>query len=192
LCAEVTGRDVNAGVKADFGPVTATVAWQKVEGMIGTKGDDRFGRVEAGVSYQVDNLFRHRESDIPLYHVLPALEPEQPPVAAPSPEKLPLGLNAIWFDWDKSDITPLAAVTLRQNADVLLAHPDMRIVITGYASEEGSLEHNFALSGRRANTAYEYLKTLGVPAGQMRSRALGESTGRPLPMHRSVYFEVEK
>jgi len=186
LCAEVTGRDVNAGVKADFGPVTATVAWNKMEGMIGTKGDGRFGRIRAGVSYQFDNLGRHQEPDIPLYHVAPAPEPAQPPVVARG------RLNPIWFKWDKWDITAEAAAILRQNADVLLAHPDMKIVITGYASEEGTLEHNLPLSSRRAYAAYEYLQSLGVPAGQMRSRALGESAGRPLPTHRSVYFETEK
>jgi len=68
----------------------------------------------------------------------------------------------------------------------------MRVVITGYASEEGTLEHNLPLSARRAYAAYDYLKSLGVPAGQMRFRAMGESIGRPLPVHRSVYFEVEK
>ncbi|MCX6843019.1 MAG: OmpA family protein [candidate division WOR-3 bacterium] len=193
LCAEVTGRDVNTGVKGAFGPVTAAVAWTKMEGLIRATGDDRFGRLEAGVSYQVDNLFRSQEkTEIPLHHVQPAPEPEQPPVAAPSPEKLPLGLNPIWFKWNKWDITAEAAATLRQNADVLLAHPDMRIVITGYASEEGTLEHNPPLSTRRAYAAYEYLQSLGVPAAQMRTRALDESAGRPLPMHRSVYFEIER
>jgi outer membrane protein OmpA-like peptidoglycan-associated protein len=147
---------------------------------------DRFGHLAFGVSYQLDNAFRHQEPDIPFYHVAAAPERGLPPVVAR------VRLNPIWFKWDKWDITAEAAATLRQNADVLLAHPDMRIVITGYASEEGTLEHNLPLSARRAYAAYEYLQSLGVPAGQMRFRALGEATGRPLPMHRSVYFEIEK
>ncbi|MCX6841112.1 MAG: OmpA family protein [candidate division WOR-3 bacterium] len=194
LIASASGRDMNSGVKANFGAFTATVAWMKMEGLLFSEGDGRFGRLQVGLTYQFNNLCQHQESDIPLYHVAPAPapapEPEQPPVAAPSPEKLPLRLNPIWFKWDKWDITAEAAATLRQNADVLLAHPDMRIVITGYASEEGTLEHNLPLSTRRAYAAYEYLQSLGVPAAQMRTRALGESAGRPLPMHRSVNFET--
>ena len=186
LMAEANSRDLNSGVEAHFGPVAATVAWNKMEGLLWAAKGWEFGRLEFGVSYQLDNVGRHVESDIPLYHVAPAPEPGLPPVVAR------VRLNPIWFNWDKWDILPEAAATLRQNANVLLAHPDMRIVVTGYASEEGTPEHNLPLSERRAYAAYAYLQSLGVPAGQMRFRALGESTGRPLPMHRSVYFEIEK
>jgi len=67
----------------------------------------------------------------------------------------------------------------------------VRIVIAGHASEEGTVEHNLPLSGRRAKAAFEYLKSLGVPAEQMRTQAMGESEGRPYPIHRSAYFEIE-
>ena len=184
LIASASGRDVNSGVKASFGQFTATVAWSKMEGLLFAEGDDRFGRLALGLTYQFNNLCQHQESDIPLYHVAPAPEPEPPPVA------VRVRLNPIWFRWDKWTITTMAATILRQNADVLLAHPDMKIMITGYASEEGTTEHNLPLSARRAYAAYEYLQSLGVPAGQMRFRAMGESTGTPLPMHRSVYFEI--
>jgi outer membrane protein OmpA-like peptidoglycan-associated protein len=92
------------------------------------------------------------------------------------------------FDFDKTDITPLAASTLRRNADSLLAHPNVHIVIDGYASED---ENNIPLSGRRAKAAFDYLKSLGVPEQQMRYRSLGVSTGRLYLLHRSVYFEIE-
>ncbi len=186
LVAEANTRDFNSGIKAHFGPVTAAVAWTKMEGLLRAREGYEFGRLEFGVSYQLDNLGRHQESDVPFYHVAAAPERGLPPVA------VRVRLNPIWFKWDKWDITAEAAATLRQNADVLLAHPDMKVVLTGYASEEGTLEYNLPLSARRAYAAYEYLKSLGVPAGQMRFRALGELTGRPLPMHRSVYFEIEK
>ena len=189
LVAEASSRDLNSGVKARFGQFTATVAWTKMEGLLfasGAEDTGRFGRLGVGLTYQFNNLCQRQESDIPLYHVAPAPEPALPPVATRA------RLNPIWFKWDKWNITAEAAVTLRRNADVLLAYPDMRVVITGYASEEGTLEHNLPLSARRAYAAYEYLKSLGVPAGQMRFRAMGESIGRPLPVHRSVYFEVEK
>ena len=190
LIASASGRDMNSGVKANFGAFTATVAWMKMEGLLFSKGDDRFGRIQAGLTYQFNNLCQHQESDIPLYHVAPAPEPAPAPTLPPVAART--RLNPIWFKCDKWDITSDAAATLRQNADVLLAHPDMKIVINGYASEEGTLEHNLPLSGRRASTAYAYLQSLGVPAGQMRFQGMGESTGTPLPMHRSVYFETEK
>ena len=198
LCAEVTGRDVNAGVKGAFGPVTAAVAWQKVEGVIGPKGDDRFGRLEVGLTYQFNNLsglsnlvprFEPRYRP-PTEPVPPPPEPVEVPTGpAPSPEELKL--EPIWFNYDKWDITPEAAAALRRNAQKLLAHPNVRVAITGYASEEGTTEYNFLLSGRRAQAACEYLKSLGVPERQMRFKAQGESAGRPYPPHRAAYFEIE-
>lgn len=191
LVAEANTRDLNSGVKANFGPVTAAVAWTKMEGLLLVRKDapegHEFGRLELGVSYLLD--FR-RPAPPPSAPTKPAPlpEPEQPPVVEPLAKPR---LNPIWFKWDKWDITPVASATLRQNADVLLAHPDVRVLVAGYASEEGSLEHNYPLSARRAYAAYEYLQSLGVPARQMRYRAMGESAGRPLPMHRSVYFKIK-
>jgi outer membrane protein OmpA-like peptidoglycan-associated protein len=186
LVAEANSRDMNAGVKADFGPVAAAVAWTKMEGLVFAK-EEKFGRLEFGATYKLGPWTRQPPPEAPTrpQELPPTPEPEPaPPIAEV------LRLNPIWFMWDKWDITAIAAATLRANANVLLAHPDMRVLITGHASEEGSLEHNYPLSARRAYAAYEYLQSLDVPARQMRYRAMGESPGRPYPMHRSVYFEI--
>jgi len=124
--------------------------------------------------------------------VPPPTEPAPIPVLpGPPPRAKGLGLEPIWFDWDKWEITPVAETTLRRNADVLLAHPDLKVVVSGYASEEGSAEYNARLSGRRAQAAIEYLESLGVPKEQMRFRVGGESAGRPYPLYRVVDFEFE-
>jgi hypothetical protein len=192
LVAEASGRDMNAGVKALFGPLTATVAWTKMEGLIFAKGEPEgcpnFGRLEVGVSYRREKAPQPPAPEIRPYHREPAPEPVEHPVVV-APEKL--RLDTIWFDWDKWGITPVAEAALRRNAMVLLAHPDLRVVITGYASIEGSPERNTTLARRRAMVAFEYLKALGVPAEQMRFRVMGESAGRPNPMHRAAYFEIE-
>ncbi len=194
LVAEANTRDLNSGVKASFGPWTATVAWKKMEGLLFVrdwlpKGHE-FGRIAFGASYKVD-LRRHApvvpSAPTPPEELIPV--PEQPP-APPIAEVL--RLYPIWFMWDKWDITPVAAATLKRNAEVILAHPEIKLVtVLGYASEEGTLRHNIPLSGRRAKAAFDYLVSLGVPAEKMVTKAMGESMGRPLPMHRSVYFEIE-
>jgi hypothetical protein len=56
LVVEASTRDLNTGAKAVFGPVTATIAWAKMEGILWSRGDDRFGRLLASVSYQFNNL----------------------------------------------------------------------------------------------------------------------------------------
>jgi outer membrane protein OmpA-like peptidoglycan-associated protein len=188
LVAEASGRDLNAGVRASFDAFTATVAWTKMEGLLFDEGDARFGRLEVGVSYRREKVPQPPAPEIRPFQQEPAPEPEELPVAV-APEEV--RLDTIWFDWDKWGITPVADAALRRNAMVLLAHPDLRVVITGYASREGSPERNTTLARRRAMVAFEYLKVLGVPAEQMRFRVMGESAGRPNPMHRAAYFEIE-
>jgi len=197
LVAEASSRDLNTGIKGSFGPVSATVAWTKMEGLLFSKGDDRFGRFDVDLTWQVNDFCGRVASLIPRRVCVPPLEPVPPPEPSPvpiGPPRIPMGelkLEPIWFEWDKWDITPEAATALRRNADVLSAHPELKVILAGYASEEGTPEHNSRLSGRRAGAVFEHLKTLGVPAEQMRIRAHGESEGRPYSIHRAVYFEVE-
>jgi len=192
LAAEASGRDFNTGVKVCFGPLNATVAWTKMEGLILAEGEPdgvpKFGRLEVGVSYRMEKTPQHAVPEIRPYQEEPARQPAEQPVAA-TPETV--RLDTIWFDWDKWEITPAAEAALRRNADVLLAHPELRLVIVGYASEEGSPEHNMALSGRRAKAAFDFLKSLGVPAERMRFRALVEWGVGPDSLHRAVHFEIE-
>lgn len=203
LVAEAGSRDFNSGVKVNYEAFTASVVWAKMEGLLladEAGGTPKFGRIEVGLTYQFNNvseltkLVPHLPPRVAPPETVPQLKPvplptRPAPVPAPSPAMLKL--EPIWFKWDNADILPVAAAALRRNADVLLAHPDLKVVVTGYASEEGSAEYNARLSGRRAQAAIEYLMTLGVPKEQMRIRVRGEAAGRPYPLHRVVDFEFE-
>jgi hypothetical protein len=201
LVAEATSRDFNAGVKAKFGPVGVNLAWTKVEGLLFADGGDRFGRVELGATFEFGSGLRPLPSAVPerLHELPPPPETTQPAVTEIQPPAPPettppavVKLEPIWFLWDRSEITLAAAATLRANADAILSQPGIKTVsILGYASEEGSLEHNLPLSQRRAKVALEFLESLGVPADILRAQGMGESPGRPLHIHRVDYFEVE-
>jgi|GEM_PF-653959 peptidoglycan-associated lipoprotein len=68
LALEGDGRDVNAGVKANLGPVTAGVALTKIEGFLST---EKFQRVSAAVSYQANNIIGRRTALKPPVQHLP-------------------------------------------------------------------------------------------------------------------------
>lgn len=84
----------------------------------------------------------------------------------------------IHFDFDKYDLKPEARSILQAKAQVLKQYPNMRLVIEGHCDERGTEEYNLALGERRANSAYEFLVLLGVPANRMSKVSYGES--RPL------------
>jgi peptidoglycan-associated lipoprotein len=122
---------------------------------------------------------------------LPVQEPEQTevrepePVAPPEPQPetravveespaVPFVLQNIYFDFDKYDLTSQALQTLADNARVLKAYPEARIVIEGHCDERGTVEYNLALGDKRAKAAKDYLVSLGVDASQVSTISYGK------------------
>jgi len=75
--------------------------------------------------------------------------------------------EAVYFDFDKADLSNTARAVLTKNADLFKANPNEKIRIEGNCDERGSAEYNLALGERRAKSAQQYLTTLGVPAGRL-------------------------
>jgi peptidoglycan-associated lipoprotein len=76
--------------------------------------------------------------------------------------------EAVYFDFDNSDLRQDARDVLYKNAEILLkVKPDAKIKIEGNCDERGSAEYNLALGERRAKSAMQYLLTLGVAADRI-------------------------
>ena len=56
----------------------------------------------------------------------------------------------------------------------MVAHPDLKILIGGYADERGSAEYNLALGENRANSAKTALVTAGVAPARIRVVSYGK------------------
>lgn len=110
-------------------------------------------------------------------------EPEPVAPAEPQPEikavekespAVPFVLQNIYFDFDKYDLTSQALQTLADNARVLKAYPEARIVIEGHCDERGTVEYNLALGDKRAKAAKDYLVSLGVDPAQISTISYGK------------------
>jgi len=71
-------------------------------------------------------------------------------------------LEMIHFERDQSDLDEVSRAILRDKVGIFNANPEMRIVITGYASQPGTDAYNMALGFRRATAAKAYLVSQGV------------------------------
>ena len=81
----------------------------------------------------------------------------------------------IHFEFDKSDLSEDARSRLARNAEFLKEHPEFQVRIEGHCDERGTNEYNLALGQRRANTAMDYLASLGVSnSGQISTITYGE------------------
>ncbi|MGB9081165.1 MAG: peptidoglycan-associated lipoprotein Pal [Desulfuromonadaceae bacterium] len=100
----------------------------------------------------------------PVEQVKPAQE-EAVKTAAPQTRAAENAFEAVYFDFDKSDLRQDARDVLSKNAAIILKSlTDAKIKVEGHCDERGSAEYNLALGERRAASALKYLTTLGVKA----------------------------
>ena len=80
----------------------------------------------------------------------------------------------VFFDYDSFDLRPDGQAAAVQAAAFLVAHPDIRVLIGGYADERGSAEYNLALGENRANAAKTGLVNAGVAPARIRVISYGK------------------
>jgi len=68
-----------------------------------------------------------------------------------------LNLKDVYFLWNSSAFTSLSLQTLKSNADILKANPNVKVLLIGSASPEGAVAYNQKLSERRVNAVKNYL-----------------------------------
>jgi peptidoglycan-associated lipoprotein len=83
-------------------------------------------------------------------------------------------LKDIHFEFDQYDLDERSKTVLRENADFLQHHPEVRIEIQGHCDERGTNNYNLALGQRRANSTKRFLASLGVPDSRMHVISYGE------------------
>jgi peptidoglycan-associated lipoprotein len=80
----------------------------------------------------------------------------------------------IFFEFDKSNISPDAREILKANADFLLKNGNSKAVIEGHCDERGTAEYNMALGQRRAQETKKYLVNLGIKEPRIKTISYGE------------------
>jgi outer membrane protein OmpA-like peptidoglycan-associated protein len=96
------------------------------------------------------------------------------PGPASSAEALATMQQMIHFQNDQSDLSDSAKAILDDKVTVFRANPAMRIVISGFASQPGTVDYNMALGLRRAEAAKAYLVSRGVDPIRIEIATKGE------------------
>jgi peptidoglycan-associated lipoprotein len=87
-------------------------------------------------------------------------------------------LEDIYFEFDKSTLTPQAKETLVKKAKWLSTNKDVRVIIEGHCDARGTNEYNLALGDRRAASTKTFLVDLGITPSRLTIISYGEE--RPL------------
>jgi peptidoglycan-associated lipoprotein len=108
-------------------------------------------------------------------------------------------LADIHFQYDQASLTDEAKGTLEKHALWLQSHRDTKVTLEGHCDERGTTEYNLALGDKRAQTAREYLLSLGVSGDRLSSVSFGKE--KPLDTghdeaswakNRRVHFRVKR
>lgn len=86
--------------------------------------------------------------------------------------------DRVFFDFDRSDVTPEAQQILARQADWLRRYPNVGVTIEGHCDERGTREYNLALGERRAQAAKNVLVASGIPASRISTISYGKE--RPI------------
>jgi len=84
-------------------------------------------------------------------------------------------LNAIYFDFDKSNIKAEAAFELDKLVQIMNKYPEMTVTIESHTDSKGPSSYNQKLSERRAKTTSQYVVSKGIDSSRLLSTGKGES-----------------
>ena len=80
----------------------------------------------------------------------------------------------IYFEFDKSTLSPAAQDNLLRKAEWLRENPAATVTIEGNCDDRGTNEYNLALGDRRAESAKAFLVDLGIDPARLTTISYGE------------------
>lgn len=95
---------------------------------------------------------------------------------SPSPVKQPpfdINKAKIQFEFDSSILRTDSYPILDQIATEIKMNPSVKYALKGYASAEGTKEHNMVLSLDRANSVKTYLVNAGISSNNISAKGFG-------------------
>ncbi|MFT3796705.1 OmpA family protein [Flavobacterium sp.] len=148
------------------------------------KGFYDMGLVECGKVYWVrgeKENYETKEQKVTISKVdgktdLPIqLEKKVKPVSVGDDLAKAFGIKIIYFDLDKWNIRPDAALELEKILDVMKQYPNMAIDVRSHTDCRASHKYNEKLSDRRAKSTMEWLVKNGVSADRLTGKGYGET-----------------
>ena len=106
----------------------------------------------------------------------PAPPAPAPPPPTPAPAPKPVVFDTIYFDPNKTNITPTAARALDRNGMILKENPNIKVEIGGHTDGEGSEKANQKISEKRALSAKKYLQDkFNIPDSRLVTKGYGST-----------------
>lgn len=96
------------------------------------------------------------------------------PNALDGQDRAALASQTVYFDFDQSGIKASERSKLDAAKAYLDSNPTARLLLEGHCDWKGTAEYNLGLGDRRANSAKQYLTTIGVAADKLEVLSKGD------------------
>jgi outer membrane protein OmpA-like peptidoglycan-associated protein len=103
-------------------------------------------------------------------------------------------LDKLYFEVDKSDVTPEGKAQLEDLIKLMKDRPTMEVEVGGHADYMASDAYNLRLSERRAKSVYDYIISKGIAEKRLSYKGYGKSvpvTSLKTPEGRQLNRRVE-
>ncbi len=132
------------------------------------------------VSKSTSNLPDPVEQQNTRKATVPPPAPAPAPAPAPTPQPTPapaasFSFRNIQFEFNSGILKTDSYTILDDVSSAMRANSSVKIVLKGYASAEGTADHNMELSVARANAVKSYLVNSGVPDANLIAKGFGEN-----------------
>ena len=97
--------------------------------------------------------------------------------------------TVVYFDTDRFNIDAEDQTKLQRQAQYFSQYQQVNFTIEGHADERGTREYNLALGERRANSAKNYLVSIGIPANRIRTVSYGKERPVALGSNESAWAQ---
>ncbi len=97
--------------------------------------------------------------------------------------------TVVYFDTDRFNIDSEDSAKLQVQGQYFSQYPDVSFTIEGHTDERGTREYNLALGERRANSAKNYLVSIGIPANRIRTVSYGKERPVALGSNESAWAQ---
>ena len=87
----------------------------------------------------------------------------------------PIELPNIFYDYDRWELRPESMAALDRLVEVLNDNPTIIIELGAHTDSRGTMEYNYELSQKRAQSVVNYLIEKGIPTARLRAKGYAQS-----------------
>ena len=115
----------------------------------------------------------------PAAKKMPERRTSPEPRTLPKPDAAVDEENNVFFKADLTVIDPEEKPKLQRHVQRLKADPKLVLMLIGYTDDQGSRSYKLAIAEQRLDAVFKLLRSLGVPARQLRRYPVGREMTNP-------------